>query len=267
MRAREPDVQGVRRPRRPADRLRDLQRRGSGRTADRRCCSCRSTRACRAGRGRPRSRTSSQHYRVVTIDPRGNGRSDRPTDPAEYGDLDFVADTVAVMDAAGVDRAVLVGHLRERLAGDAGRVAAPRAGPGRGRGRAVALRRHAAAAVPGRGRRALRGRAAVLRGLDDGQPALPRGRAGRSSPPSSSTRCCCEPHSTKQLEDILGCDRAPRRGRSSSRSGTAARYPEDMAETEALLRAIDRPVLVIRGTEDRCQPLGPGSEPRRVDRW
>ena len=51
----------------------------------------------------------SQHYRVVTIDPRGNGRSDRPTDPAEYGDLDFVADTVAVMDAAGVDRAVLVG--------------------------------------------------------------------------------------------------------------------------------------------------------------
>src|SRR6478736_5265582 len=51
----------------------------------------------------------SQHSRVVTIDPRGNGRSDRPTDPAEYGDLDFVADTVAVMDAAGVDRAVLVG--------------------------------------------------------------------------------------------------------------------------------------------------------------
>ena len=51
----------------------------------------------------------AQHYRVVTIDPRGNGRSDRPTDPAEYGDLEFVADTVAVMDAAGVDRAVLVG--------------------------------------------------------------------------------------------------------------------------------------------------------------
>ena len=24
----------------------------------------------------------AQHYRVVTIDPRGNGRSDRPTDPA-----------------------------------------------------------------------------------------------------------------------------------------------------------------------------------------
>ena len=26
----------------------------------------------------------AQHYRVVTIDPRGNGRSDRPTDPAAY---------------------------------------------------------------------------------------------------------------------------------------------------------------------------------------
>ena len=51
----------------------------------------------------------AQHFRVVTIDPRGNGRSDRPTDPAAYGDLNFVADTVAVLDATGVDRAVLVG--------------------------------------------------------------------------------------------------------------------------------------------------------------
>ncbi len=51
----------------------------------------------------------AQHYRVVTIDPRGNGRSDRPTDPAAYGDLTMVADTVAVMDELGVERAVLVG--------------------------------------------------------------------------------------------------------------------------------------------------------------
>ena len=47
--------------------------------------------------------------RVVTIDPRGNGRSDRPESSAAYADTEFVADTIAVMDAAGVDRAVLVG--------------------------------------------------------------------------------------------------------------------------------------------------------------
>ena len=50
-----------------------------------------------------------QDARVVTIDPRGNGRSDRPESTAAYADTEFVADTIAVMDAAGVDRAVLVG--------------------------------------------------------------------------------------------------------------------------------------------------------------
>jgi len=48
--------------------------------------------------------------KVVTIDPRGNGRSDRPQTAAAYADTEFVADTIAVMDATGVDRAVLVGH-------------------------------------------------------------------------------------------------------------------------------------------------------------
>ena len=47
--------------------------------------------------------------RVVTIDPRGNGRSDRPESSAAYADTEYVADTIAVMDATGTDRAVLVG--------------------------------------------------------------------------------------------------------------------------------------------------------------
>jgi pimeloyl-ACP methyl ester carboxylesterase len=48
-------------------------------------------------------------HMVVTIDPRGNGRSDRPQSAAAYADTEFVADTIAVMDAVGIDRAVLVG--------------------------------------------------------------------------------------------------------------------------------------------------------------
>lgn len=47
--------------------------------------------------------------RVVTIDPRGNGRSDRPGDPAAYADREMARDTVAVMDSLGIDSAVLVG--------------------------------------------------------------------------------------------------------------------------------------------------------------
>jgi len=51
----------------------------------------------------------ARRFRVITIDPRGNGWSDRPEAPAAYAGTEFVADTVAVMDACDVDRAVIVG--------------------------------------------------------------------------------------------------------------------------------------------------------------
>jgi pimeloyl-ACP methyl ester carboxylesterase len=51
----------------------------------------------------------ARFFKVVTIDPRGNGRSDRPQSAEAYADTEWVADTIAVMDATGVDRAVLVG--------------------------------------------------------------------------------------------------------------------------------------------------------------
>jgi pimeloyl-ACP methyl ester carboxylesterase/predicted glycosyltransferase len=52
----------------------------------------------------------AEHYRVITYDPRGNGASDRPTDGASYDTLVQVDDAVAVLDAVGVDEAVLVGN-------------------------------------------------------------------------------------------------------------------------------------------------------------
>ncbi|HEY8556974.1 MAG TPA: alpha/beta hydrolase, partial [Actinomycetes bacterium] len=50
----------------------------------------------------------ARHARVVTFDPRGNGRSDRPGDYRAYERRQFAADALAVLDAAGVDRAVVV---------------------------------------------------------------------------------------------------------------------------------------------------------------
>jgi pimeloyl-ACP methyl ester carboxylesterase/predicted glycosyltransferase len=50
----------------------------------------------------------SRHYRVVTFDGRGNGRSDRPAGPDAYADEEFVSDALAVMDATGTGEAVLV---------------------------------------------------------------------------------------------------------------------------------------------------------------
>jgi pimeloyl-ACP methyl ester carboxylesterase/predicted glycosyltransferase len=51
----------------------------------------------------------SRHCRVITFDGRGNGRSDRPTEPEAYAETEFAADAIAVMDATQTDRAVIVG--------------------------------------------------------------------------------------------------------------------------------------------------------------
>jgi pimeloyl-ACP methyl ester carboxylesterase/predicted glycosyltransferase len=54
----------------------------------------------------------ARHMRVLVFDPRGNGLSDRPLDPAAYRHEEHVADALAVLDAAGVERAAVVGWSR-----------------------------------------------------------------------------------------------------------------------------------------------------------
>jgi len=50
----------------------------------------------------------ARHGSVVTFDPRGNGRSDRPRDPALYARREYAEDAVAVLAAASVGRALVV---------------------------------------------------------------------------------------------------------------------------------------------------------------
>ncbi len=50
----------------------------------------------------------ARHFRVTTFDGRGSGASDRPHGSAAYSDDEYAADTLAVMDAAGIGSAVLV---------------------------------------------------------------------------------------------------------------------------------------------------------------
>jgi pimeloyl-ACP methyl ester carboxylesterase/predicted glycosyltransferase len=54
----------------------------------------------------------ARRFRVVTFDPRGNGRSDRPTRPKQYAESEFAADALAVMDATDTECAVIVGFSR-----------------------------------------------------------------------------------------------------------------------------------------------------------
>jgi pimeloyl-ACP methyl ester carboxylesterase/predicted glycosyltransferase len=50
-----------------------------------------------------------RHFRVITVEGRGNGRADRPRTPEAYADREYVEDAIAVMDAVGVERAVVCG--------------------------------------------------------------------------------------------------------------------------------------------------------------
>jgi pimeloyl-ACP methyl ester carboxylesterase/predicted glycosyltransferase len=52
----------------------------------------------------------SHHFRVLTMDGRGNGRSDRPRGQEAYSLDHFHADFVAVLDALAIDRLAVVGH-------------------------------------------------------------------------------------------------------------------------------------------------------------
>jgi pimeloyl-ACP methyl ester carboxylesterase/predicted glycosyltransferase len=51
----------------------------------------------------------ARHCRVLTFDGRGNGGSDRPTEPEAYAEREFAADALAVMDATQTRRAIVVG--------------------------------------------------------------------------------------------------------------------------------------------------------------
>ncbi len=54
----------------------------------------------------------ARHCRVLTFDGRGNGRSDRPSEPDAYREEEFAADALAVMDATATERAVVVSLSR-----------------------------------------------------------------------------------------------------------------------------------------------------------
>ena len=54
----------------------------------------------------------ARHYRAITFDGRGNGRSDRPPGADSYLSAEYAADALAVMDATGTDRAAVVSLSR-----------------------------------------------------------------------------------------------------------------------------------------------------------
>ena len=49
-------------------------------------------------------------YRLILVDARGHGQSDKPHEPESYRPIDFTRDIVAVLDALGIEKAAYWGY-------------------------------------------------------------------------------------------------------------------------------------------------------------
>jgi pimeloyl-ACP methyl ester carboxylesterase len=181
----------------------------------------------------------ARHFRVVTADPRGNGRSGRPRGAAAYSDDLNAADALAVLDATGTESAFLVALCS---------------------GVRWALVLHEL--VPER----VRGLVAIAPNLAPfaSHPApfemvFEEQWRGRYDDWACyhSELMAPEPHSSKLVDDLVGWALQTDAEVIVDRLHTTERGSEP-DEAIALVEGLRCPVLVMHGTEDRCQPLARG---------
>jgi len=193
----------------------------------------------------------SRRFRVITIDPRGNGRSSRPRPAPAYADTEFVADTVAVMDACDVESAVVAGISSSGWFSLLTAAMHPERVLG-----VVAIASWAPELMPFPAHRAVYDFDEVL-STDDGWAKENRHywlRDWRGFAEFFFGELVCEPHSTKLREDCVGwaMGTSPETMLARQDAAPASSSRED---TERLLRQVHCPVLAIHGDQDRCLPL------------
>jgi pimeloyl-ACP methyl ester carboxylesterase len=197
----------------------------------------------------------ARRARVVTIDPRGNGRSDRPTDTVDYADVEFARDTVAVMDSLGIDSAVLVGLCASVWTSLL--VAAEHPDRVRGLVAVATYVPHLAPPHPWRTRYDFD----AVPDTDEGWARNTRWYMERDYPGYLEfffDQLTPEPHSSKIREDCVGWGLQIPAGVMIA-SDSASTCVTDEAGTRAVLARVRCPALVIHGDDDRCQPLARGT--------
>ena len=195
----------------------------------------------------------ARHGRVLTFDPRGNGRSDRPNDSSAYAEHEYAADALAVLDATATERAVVVslslGAQRslvlaaehpERVAG-------------------LVFIAPSLPIAPGHPERAVHPFEARL-DTDDGWAKYNAHYWLRDYPAFVEffmSRCLTEPHSTKPTEDAVGWALET----DGATLTTLTNAPElDEGEIRELCTRVRGPVLVIHGEDDAISPWRRGAE-------
>jgi pimeloyl-ACP methyl ester carboxylesterase len=201
----------------------------------------------------------ARRYRVVTFDPRGNGRSDRPASTGAYAESEFAADALAVMDATRTERAVLVslskGAQRALL------VASDH--PERVAGAVfIAPALPLSATLPGR---EPINRFAERLDSDEGWAKHNSHywrRDYRGFLEFFFGECFSESHSTKPIDDAVGwgLDTDPE-SLILTQVAPGLRGREEVAARCARVRC---PVLVIHGSDDRIRPHAHGQELARA---
>ena len=205
----------------------------------------------------------SRHFRVVTFDGRGNGRSDRPADRDGYAEREFAADALEVMKATETDRAVIVGNSRgaqrglllcsehpERV------VAAVFIGPwfpvSPLHGLRWRLMTHPRLIALGESRKPISTRSWLKFNAHHMRNEY------RDFIEWFIGRCLPEPHSTKQFEDMIGWaeEIGPEALILSASAERAA--PSDRRSQIELARRARCPVLVIHGKQDRITHVANG---------
>jgi pimeloyl-ACP methyl ester carboxylesterase/predicted glycosyltransferase len=192
----------------------------------------------------------SDHFRCVTYDPRGNGRSDRPGRPEDYAVDQYMADALAVLDATGTDAAVLVGMSL------GGGLASMLAAQHPERVRAAVLCGTTATIGPGYPYMSPKHFMAEQPD-DEGWNKYNRAYWLRAYPDFARfflENVFSDPHSSKQLED--GLEWAAQTDGPTLATTVAARaFPPSFDVGEDMYRRIRCPLLLIHGTNDRIQPV------------
>src|SRR5579862_1256107 len=190
---------------------------------------------------------------VVTFDGRGNGRSDRPEGVEPYLEGEFAEDTLAVMDATGIQRATLVTASCGALWGTI--VAADH--PERVSG--IVYIGPAVGLAPGHPEREVYPFDEPL-DTDEGWAKYNSHYWARDYLTFAEfffAQCFTEPHSTKQIEDAIGwaLDTTPDVLANTTRAISLCRM-ERFADT---CRRVRCPVLVIHGDDDAIRPHRQGA--------